>query len=996
MKRVNIGIVIVAVVGIFLPSKVRAQIYPETLWVPVTFYDFHSDRSNPEFECLHTGARRRNMVDSTLDAERKPRLGSQPYINYYIKYWFRPWINYARGDSTIPVYTCLSNCNYPSFNAVIRYDGTRKVNHDTAFKNIVIRDSLPFILDRTPGVPAGTYVYRNNSFFPLDNRGFGNEGKNHNFSFTMELNWKFVKVPGLKFIFRGDDDVWVFINGKLYMDIGGIHSAVSDTLNIDNIPGLVDGQQYTLDLFYAERHTTQSTIWIASNIISAEPKRVDITVYPNDTICAGDRLTAIGVVLDEKGQPIPEMADSIRWRVIPNGANNDGHLSTLRGDTTYFTPTEAYAYDGIEGRLIVGNTVIYDTIWIYVKACYPHHIVIEGTPPPFNNPALLRNDQPLAEIVIPPTSTSGRGYAIVRDTFGNFIEASDSTQWTITGGAQYLDRVVVGNKSIGEGIVYKKDTLKIEGTGEVTARSLRYPTIKTDNVAVRIQQISYDSLQISIWDGTSYRRISSLITTTDRDTDLIVRARRSDNGQWEVVSGSWSIQPTTIRTVTPPPTSAQLWEFFPIDTGRATIRVVNGSLSASISVVINPGAPAVLRLYRNAADTVGYLNPPNFYYDSAGVVFPLYAKIFDSRGVWLRQYDSLSAPIYWSIIEVSGTPPTGTLTRTMGNQNGFTPTRAGNVVDIVARFSVGSRTIADTVRIRVLPGKPDHITIQADTARNGVDLTELQIQSNQTEASLYAILRDRYGNFIDYAINATWLSADTNVVIANQGNIFLGEGKVIRNSDVVSATYVYAISEDGKMKDSVLVRLTDITYDQLRIYIITEGGKRLVDTVRIRTDESLTLYVEGRRSDGTGWDNIPAVWSKSSGLKTVGNPPSWSTNWNVIPDSVGNGIIVVSRTGAISDTVVAIFLPGLPGSVKLYRRTGNPNGAGPYPEPPAVDTFVAGTTYSIVAKVFDRNNIWLSEYESSSKDNLFSWSVALVNGFLPTDTLNKRIGYQVS
>ena len=63
-----------------------AQVYPETLWVPVTYYDFHSNGSNPEFQRPHNGGLHRNMVATTLDTDSKPIIGSAPYLNYYIKF----------------------------------------------------------------------------------------------------------------------------------------------------------------------------------------------------------------------------------------------------------------------------------------------------------------------------------------------------------------------------------------------------------------------------------------------------------------------------------------------------------------------------------------------------------------------------------------------------------------------------------------------------------------------------------------------------------------------------------------------------------------------------------------------------------------------------------------------------------------------------------------------------------------------------------------------
>ena len=79
-----------------------AQQFPDTLWIPVTFYDFHADGSNPEFEPDHNGSLEQGMVADTLSVDRKPVLGQVPFFNYYVDKWFRPWVP---GDFTIPEYT---------------------------------------------------------------------------------------------------------------------------------------------------------------------------------------------------------------------------------------------------------------------------------------------------------------------------------------------------------------------------------------------------------------------------------------------------------------------------------------------------------------------------------------------------------------------------------------------------------------------------------------------------------------------------------------------------------------------------------------------------------------------------------------------------------------------------------------------------------------------------------------------------------------------------
>jgi fibro-slime domain-containing protein len=119
-------------------------------------------------------------------------------------------------------------------------------------------------------ISPNVYQFNNQTFFPLDGLGW-NAGPNpqvslgHNFSFTSELHYPFTYQASAAptFTFTGDDDVWVFINGHLAVDIGGIHGASPGSVTLDaahaTMYGLTDGEMYSIDMFQAERHQTQST-----------------------------------------------------------------------------------------------------------------------------------------------------------------------------------------------------------------------------------------------------------------------------------------------------------------------------------------------------------------------------------------------------------------------------------------------------------------------------------------------------------------------------------------------------------------------------------------------------------------------------------------------------------------------------------------------------------------------------------------------------------------
>jgi fibro-slime domain-containing protein len=171
----------------------------------------------------------------------------------------------AIGNDNKPVYTGLCEANPPMASCPFGQETSNKANFDEWYRITpnVNRAYLVYLVFAQAGKIAS---FDSQLFFPLDNAGFGNSGtgedqKPHNFGFTTEIHTKFKYSGGEIFSFTGDDDLWVFINGKIAVDLGGLHEARMGMVDLDQSAGtlgITKGNVYAFDLFHAERHTVGS------------------------------------------------------------------------------------------------------------------------------------------------------------------------------------------------------------------------------------------------------------------------------------------------------------------------------------------------------------------------------------------------------------------------------------------------------------------------------------------------------------------------------------------------------------------------------------------------------------------------------------------------------------------------------------------------------------------------------------------------------------------
>jgi fibro-slime domain-containing protein len=93
-----------------------------------------------------------------------------------------------------------------------------------------------------------------------DGTGTALQGVMHNFYFTTEVRYlfRYSGTPG-SLAFLGDDDLWVFVNGKLKLDLGAPHEQMAGTATIgDAGDDLAAGKVYEIAVFHADRHPRDS------------------------------------------------------------------------------------------------------------------------------------------------------------------------------------------------------------------------------------------------------------------------------------------------------------------------------------------------------------------------------------------------------------------------------------------------------------------------------------------------------------------------------------------------------------------------------------------------------------------------------------------------------------------------------------------------------------------------------------------------------------------
>ena len=273
-----------------------------------------------------------------------------------------------------------------------RYDSSKNY----AYYNT---DSRNFSVYNVPAAPDGTAdCYMKGNFFPFnilaaDSRlkdsntglrnfetGTGATNKNVHFGMTMDASFVQpaegkVNDKNMVFNFTGDDDVWVFIDGVLVLDIGGVHDALDGSIDFNTGTVKVTGQEdttlkelfeaadrdtsdfsgntfadyteHTINFYYLERGEGASNCKLEFNI----------QTVPEDSVIVEKQLGVSGVENNEEF-------------TFKAQVSNDGNDWTALEEGSAFTITNTDGTESVPGtvgengtfRLKAGQRAVFDGI----------------------------------------------------------------------------------------------------------------------------------------------------------------------------------------------------------------------------------------------------------------------------------------------------------------------------------------------------------------------------------------------------------------------------------------------------------------------------------------------------------------------------------------------------------------------------------------------------------------------------------------------------------
>ncbi len=223
------------------------------------------------------------------------QLQTDPTLPNYGYYYYDSSLHaasYNKSDQRFYVYDYLVRTSDSANSSSAKYSDFLPLN--SPYVNTNGKDTVTYTYDGVNGEYAGTTHYQFDAKYNGSGSAENHIQTNYFFGMSIDMNFFLPDAPGtldengeygnrdiygkeMHFKFSGDDDVWVFVDGELVLDLGGIHGIESGDVNFSTGVVTVNGTQtatlsdieggdHVLTIYYLERGSSQSNCSILFNL----------------------------------------------------------------------------------------------------------------------------------------------------------------------------------------------------------------------------------------------------------------------------------------------------------------------------------------------------------------------------------------------------------------------------------------------------------------------------------------------------------------------------------------------------------------------------------------------------------------------------------------------------------------------------------------------------------------------------------------------------------
>jgi len=261
---------------------------PDAIQLTAVVRDFHSigPLAHPDFT-LSQASTRTGIVADTLGPDGKPVLLSRTGSKYS-----PTTATDSNGSPIHPMY--YSSARSDQRGASPSGDGSMPMVESPQTFAQWFRDvpgvnrsaSMPFMMYMD--YQTGAYIFDSSNdfpyaqrggYFPIDGQLLG-DSRAHNYGFTTEITatFTFDSSSPQWVTFSGDDDVFIYIDGRLVIELAGAAENSTQTFDLSRLSGLRDGRRYSFRLFHGERRCCSSNFRLETSMLLEPDTAANATV----------------------------------------------------------------------------------------------------------------------------------------------------------------------------------------------------------------------------------------------------------------------------------------------------------------------------------------------------------------------------------------------------------------------------------------------------------------------------------------------------------------------------------------------------------------------------------------------------------------------------------------------------------------------------------------------------------------------------------------------